>query len=153
MRISLSALLAGLATFAIAITLQEAYTPRSLAHLPGRDLDADTSTIRSSTFEQPIDHTNASVATFSQFYYYSDEWWTEGGPVVFFTPGEVNVTGYGTYASLNRTTGVLASEISTAVNLLEHRYWRMSSAYVNLTTVNMQYLNLENAIQISPTLP
>jgi hypothetical protein len=54
---------------------------------------------------------------------------------------------------LNRTTGVLASEIGAALIVLEHRYWVMSSPYDNLTTVNMQYLNLENAIQISPTLP
>lgn len=145
MRISRCASLVGLVTFVTAI-IGKAPNPRQLMHLPGRELDADTSTIGNSTFEQPIDHTNASLGTFSQFYYYSDEWWSEGGPVVFFTPGEINVTGYQSYASLNRTTGVLASELGAAVIVMEHRYWGMSSPYDNLTTENMRYLTLPNAI-------
>ena len=119
-------------------------------HLPGRETDpavlAAATTVQNSTFEQLIDHTNPSLGTFSQFYYYSDEWWSEGGPVIFFTPGEINVTGYQSYASINRTTGVLASEIGAAVIVMEHRYWGMSSPYDELTTENMKHLTLANSI-------
>jgi hypothetical protein len=148
MRLSKCAAFVGLVAFARAITIQEGFTPRSLMHLAKDDLTqaAATSTIGNATFEQFIDHEDASLGYFTQFYYYSDEWWSEGGPVIFFTPGEVNVTGYQSYASLNRTTGVLASEIGAAVIVMEHRYWGMSSPYDELTTENMKYLTLKNAI-------
>jgi hypothetical protein len=148
MRTSLCVALAGLTSSVGAITIQEGFTPRSLMHLPKDDPAdaASTSTIGNATFEQLIDHEDASLGTFSQFYYYTDEWWSEGGPVVFFTPGEINVTGYQSYASLNRTTGVLASEIGAAVIVMEHRYWGMSSPFDNLTTENLKYLTLKNAI-------
>jgi len=66
--------------------------------------------------------------------------------VVLFTPGEINVTGYQSYTTINRTTGVLASEIGAAVIVLEHRYWGNSSPYPELTTENLQYLTLKNSV-------
>ncbi|KAF2421488.1 serine carboxypeptidase [Tothia fuscella] len=100
-----------------------------------------------STFTQPIDHKNPSLGNFSQFYYWSDEHWAgPGSPVIMFTPGEANVTGYNSYLTLNRTTGVVAREIGAAVVVVEHRYWGVSSPFANLSTDNLQYLTLENSI-------
>jgi len=50
------------------------------------------------------------------------------------------------YATTNRTTGVIAQEIGAAIIVLEHRYWGFSSPFEELTTENMQYLTLKNAI-------
>ncbi len=60
--------------------------------------------------------------------------------------GEINVTGYESYLTINRTTGVFAEAIGAAVIVLEHRYWGMSSPFSDLTTENMQYLTLKNSI-------
>ena len=64
-----------------------------------------------------------------------------------FTPGEINVTGYQSYLGVNRTTGVVAQEIGAGTIVLEHRYWGMSSPFAELTTENMRYLTLEQAIK------
>ncbi|GAB7347161.1 hypothetical protein MBLNU459_g3279t1 [Dothideomycetes sp. NU459] len=104
-------------------------------------------TFGNSTFQQYIDHNNPKLGTFSQFYYWSSQYWGgPGSPVILFTPGEINVTGYQSYTTINRTTGVLASEIGAAVIVLEHRYWGNSSPYPELTTENLQYLTLKNSI-------
>jgi len=62
-----------------------------------------------STFQQLIDHNNPELGTFSQFYYYNDEFYAgPGSPVVLFTPGEVAVIGYEGYATNRTLTGVFA---------------------------------------------
>lgn len=50
------------------------------------------------------------------------------------------------YATTARTTGVIAQEIGAAVIVLEHRYWGFSSPFAELTTENLQYQTLKNAI-------
>lgn len=50
------------------------------------------------------------------------------------------------YATTARTTGIIAQEIGAAVIVLEHRYWGFSSPFQELTTKNMQYQTLRNAI-------
>jgi hypothetical protein len=111
------------------------------------DASASAVTTGNSTFEQPIDHSDPDLGSFSQFYYWSDEFYKgPGSPVILFTPGEANVTGYNTYLGLSRTTGVIAQAIGAAVIVIEHRYWGVSSPYANLSTENLQYLTLENSI-------
>ena len=108
---------------------------------------SDQAAVPTATFTQLIDHDNPDLGTFEQLYYYSDEFWKgPGSPVVLFTPGEANVTGYETYASTGRTTGVIAKEIGAAVIVIEHRYWGTSTPYTNLSTANLQYLTLKNSI-------
>ena len=47
------------------------------------DFSALDSTVYNATFQQLIDHANPSLGTFSQFYYYSIEYWKgPGSPVV-----------------------------------------------------------------------
>lgn len=88
---------------------------RGHQHVPGRGAEEAMPATGNSTFKQLIDHNNPSLGTFDQFYYYSTEFWKgPGSPVVMFTPGEINVTGYNSYLSINRTTGVLAQELGAA---------------------------------------
>jgi hypothetical protein len=101
------------ADFALAMDFRNA-RPRPV---PPADFEAAaTTTIQNATFLQLIDHENPSLGTFSQFYYYSTEFYKgPGSPVVssaekinlldfrhtneyhfqvFFTPGEIDVVGY-----------------------------------------------------------
>lgn len=117
---------------------------------PGRNMSFTLPPSNSSgnaTFQQWIDHSDHSLGTFSQFYYWGNEFYGgPGSPVIIFTPGEVNVTGYQSYLTNKRIYALFAQEIKAAIVVLEHRYWGMSSPYPELTTENLQYLTLENAI-------
>jgi hypothetical protein len=116
-------------------------------HIAGGQAQAAV-TYSNSTFSQLIDHSDPSLGTFEQFYYYDTTYWKgPGSPVILFTPGEVNATRYYSYLGTNRTTGVLAQQIGAAVIVLEHRYWGTSTPYTDLKTENMKYLTLENAIK------
>lgn len=115
-------------------------------HMPGGEPPKPGSL--NSTFEQLIDHNDPSLGTFSQFYFYDTTYWKgPGSPVILFTPGEVNATRYYSYLTTNRTTGLLAERIGAATIVLEHRYWGVSSPFDDLTTENLQYLTLENALK------
>jgi len=51
--------------------------------VPPADFEATATTILNATFQQLIDHENPSLGTFSQFYYYSTEFYKgRGSPVV-----------------------------------------------------------------------
>lgn len=101
-----------------------------------------------STFDaQLIDHSNPSLGTFSQFYYYSDEYYAcPGSPIILFTPGEAAAAGYEGYLTNRTLIGVFAQAIGAAVIVIEHRYWGQSSPFAELTTENLQYLTLQNSI-------
>lgn len=115
-------------------------------HLPGDE--EHVSGVQNATFSQLIDHDNPSLGTFEQFYYWDTSYWKgPGSPVVLFTPGEINVTGYTNYLTTNRTTGVVAQQIGAATIVIEHRYWGTSSPTTDLTTANMTYLTLDQAIR------
>ena len=104
--------------------------------------------MRNATFRQLLDHDNPDAGTFSQFYYYSDEFYGGPGfPVVLMNNGEAaEESGVSVYMKNNSITGAFAQEIRGAIIILEHRYWGRSSPYDNLTTENLQYLTLRNSI-------
>jgi hypothetical protein len=87
--IALLVLASGVLTnFALALTLQQALDFRSARSLtpPRGDTTTTADTIQNATFEQLIDHNNPSLGTFSQFYYYSTEFYKgPGSPVVSIT--------------------------------------------------------------------
>ncbi|KUJ21682.1 uncharacterized protein LY89DRAFT_729195 [Mollisia scopiformis] len=100
-----------------------------------------------STFQQLLNHSDPSKGTFSQRYWYSFEYWKgPGSPVVLFTPGEEDASGYTGYMDNITITGHFGQAIDGAVIVLEHRYWGDSSPYSYLDTENLQLLNLDQAI-------
>lgn len=106
------------------------------------------SPIKSAFFDQLIDHKNPGLGTFKQKFWWNAEFYGgPGSPIVLNAPGEGpagDSTGYTTNLTLE---GVFGQTNKGAVILLEHRYWGESSPYENLTTTNLQYLTLDNAIQ------
>lgn len=108
---------------------------------------ANTSTTGQGIFKQLLDHDDPSLGTFDQYFWWSSEYWQgSGSPVVFFTPGEVAAEGYQGYLTNRTITGLFAQAIGGAVVMMEHRYWGNSSPYSVLTTENLTYLTLDNAI-------
>lgn len=101
------------------------------------------------TFDQLIDHSNPSLGTFEQRYWYGSQYWNgSGSPIIMVNPGEQAADGFNkTYTTLLRLPGLMAKELGGAVVILEHRYWGGSSPYDNLTVENLQYLTLENSIK------
>ncbi len=99
------------------------------------------------TFQQQVDHGDASQGTFAQRYWYNTEFWTgPGAPVVLFTPGEEAADQYTGYLTNRTITGQFAKAIGGAVVMVEHRYWGESAPFANLTTKNLRFLTLANAI-------
>ena len=73
---------------AIAMTRHQVPNFRNARSRAAPPIDSATtaSTILNATFEQLIDHDNPSLGTFSQFYYYSTEFYEgPGSPVVSST--------------------------------------------------------------------
>lgn len=100
------------------------------------------------TFDQLVDHSDPSLGTFEQRYWYGTEHWRgPGSPIIFVNPGEQSGEGFNeSYTSLQRLPGLFAKEVGGAIIIMEHRYWGESSPFEELTTENMQYLTLENSI-------
>jgi len=114
--------------------------------IPGHGMDPPPSS-GNATFRQLIDHKNPGLGTFDQTYWWSTQFWSgPGGPVVIMTPGEVNASGYTGYLGNRTLNGAIAQEIGAATIVIEHRYWGFSSPFDDLTTTNLQYLTLPNAI-------
>lgn len=101
------------------------------------------------TFQQLIDHSNPSLGTFSQRYWYGAEHWKgPGSPIIMVNPGEQSADGFNaSYTTTKRLPGLLAQEVGGAVVIMEHRYWGESSPFDNLTSANLQYLTLENSLK------
>ncbi len=108
---------------------------------------ADKSPIVAAFFDQLIDHANPSLGTFKQRYWYNAEYYGgPGSPIVLQAPTEDAADGYTGYTTNRTLSGAFAQAINGVAIVLEHRYWGDSSPYDKLTTENMQYLTLDNAM-------
>ncbi|KID86422.1 serine peptidase [Metarhizium guizhouense ARSEF 977] len=97
-------------------------------------------------FQQLIDHNKPELGRFSQRYWYNaDDWAGPGSPIILNAPSEHEANAF--YATKDSLAGRFAQTTGGAAIVLEHRYWGKSSPFNNLTTTNLQYLNLDNAIQ------
>lgn len=99
-------------------------------------------------FDQLLDHGKPELGTFRQPYYYDFEYYAgPGSPIIMNSPGENNATGWNGYVTNSTLAGNFAQSVGGAAILLEHRYWGYSSPYANLTTDNLQHLNLDQHLQ------
>lgn len=104
-------------------------------------------TIHRGVFQQLIDHDNPDLGTFDQHYWWNEDWYTPGSPVVLFTPGELPAAPYEVYVTNATIMGFFAMTNGGASVMLEHRYWGESSPFEVLTAENLKYLTLNNSIQ------
>ncbi|OAA70775.1 Peptidase S28 [Akanthomyces lecanii RCEF 1005] len=104
--------------------------------------------IEAATFDQLIDHENPSLGTFKQRYWVNPEFYAgPGAPIVLSGPGE-SAADYSVWYTTNNTLdGAFAQGIKGAAIVLEHRYWGDSSPFDQMTTKNMRYLTLDNAMR------
>ncbi|OAA69868.1 Peptidase S28 [Cordyceps fumosorosea ARSEF 2679] len=99
-------------------------------------------------FDQLLDHSKPELGTFKQLYYYSyQDYAGPGSPIIMNSPGENEATGWNGYVTNTTLAGNFAKSVGGATILLEHRYWGYSSPYANLTTDNLQLLNLDQHLQ------
>lgn len=117
-------------------------------------------------FDQLLDHTNPSLGTFKQRYFFSAQYYGgQGSPIILATPGEQSIDGF--QPELNGPTlqyammqvfgaaGIILERqylpqgyiyLSPAERCVLDRYWGQSSPYTNLTTQNLRYLTVTQAI-------
>lgn len=113
-----------------------------------RPLDKRADAVTAATFQQLIDHRRPELGTFSQRYWYNDEFYDgPGSPVILVTPGESDAENYLGYTENEALPGKFGETNHAAVILLEHRFWGGSFPVSNLSTTNLQTHTLENAIQ------
>ncbi|KAK4175357.1 putative serine protease [Triangularia setosa] len=100
-----------------------------------------------SRFSQFIDHSNPSLGSFSQRYWWDTSYWEgPGSPVVVFSPGEASAEYYSGFLTNQTIVGLYAQAVGGAIILLEHRYWGESSPFSHLSTSNLTYLTLNDSV-------
>jgi hypothetical protein len=101
-----------------------------------------------STFTQPIHHARPDLGTFEMNYYWNSTLWAgPGSPIVVFLPGETKADRHLVHSRPDFSiVGVIAENLGAAVLVPEHRYYGGSSPFSYLTTANLSYLTVENAL-------
>ncbi|KAG8920528.1 Thymus-specific serine protease, partial [Tulasnella sp. 408] len=99
-------------------------------------------------FEQLIDHNNPNSGTFRQRYFFSDQYWKgDGSPIILQTPGETPADGSLQMIQKGFLQSKMMVQLGAAGVILEHRYWGKSSPVPDLTTQNLQWLTVEQAVE------
>lgn len=97
-------------------------------------------------FNQLIDHTNPSLGTFVQRYYFTYEKYEPGGPIILMTPGEANAERYYTYLTNSTINGLIAQQQNAATVVLEHRFYGLSNPYPDLSAKSLRVHTIQQAI-------
>ncbi|EKM56364.1 uncharacterized protein PHACADRAFT_253438 [Phanerochaete carnosa HHB-10118-sp] len=97
-------------------------------------------------FDQLIDHTNPSLGTFKQRYWHTWEYYKAGGPIILFTPGEVNADGYTGYLANETINGQIAQQQQGATIVLEHRFYGNSTPFGDLSVSSLRFHTIQQAI-------
>lgn len=100
--------------------------------------------IEEHTFSQWIDPANPNQGTFNQRYYIDESFSTSSNaPVFFYICGEAACE----KSSLSGAIRTMAGKYHAKLVALEHRYYGKSSPYQQLTTENLKYLTIDNALK------
>lgn len=101
-------------------------------------------------FDQLIDHSNPSLGTFKQRYWWNtDHYGGPHSPISMDAPVEGPFVTDGNITTMTRDIlpGLLAEDNNAAFIRMEHRYFGHSTPYNESNAETLQYLNLDNAIQ------
>ncbi|CAK5268823.1 unnamed protein product [Mycena citricolor] len=98
-------------------------------------------------FDQLLDHTNPSLGTFKQRYWFSEKYYKPGGPIILFNAGEEDASQYTGYLQNVTITGAIGYATGGATIVMEHRYWGKSIPFADYSTANMKYFTIHNAVQ------
>jgi pimeloyl-ACP methyl ester carboxylesterase len=95
-------------------------------------------------YDQHIDHSNAEdMRTFKQRYWIDDSQATGlNAPVLFYICGEATCSSRDAGETVTDNAKLLGAYVIT----LEHRYYGKSQPFTSLTTDNLQYLTVANAL-------
>lgn len=108
-------------------------------HVPFEKREIETG-VTPGTFAQLIDHSNPSLGTFNQKFWFNHNWWNgTGSPIVLFAPTHDNATGFSGFLLNSTTMGLLAEELGGASIILEHRYWYVKLASTRGRNVRITY--------------
>ncbi|KIO28592.1 hypothetical protein M407DRAFT_22176 [Tulasnella calospora MUT 4182] len=147
MLLTFSLFLLASVSFSSVLARKKGYPPTTIHDPPPPAPPAGTAAAY--YFDQLIDHNHPSRGTFKQRYFFSDEFWTrQGAPIVIMNSGEQSADGFDVL--LTRPTSLqraLMMSLGAAGVVLEHRYWGQSSPYQTLSTANLRYLNVDQAIE------
>lgn len=127
------------------------YTPGAACDLPvppPTPKDPTQKQYGKGTFTQPLHHKAPELSTFTVNYYWNNTFWAgPGSPIVVFLPGEVKADQHLVFSRPDFSlVGVIAENLRAAVIVPEHRYYGGSSPFSELTTSNLSYLTVENAL-------
>ncbi|KAJ6630993.1 serine carboxypeptidase S28-domain-containing protein [Mycena sp. CBHHK59/15] len=93
-------------------------------------------------FDQILDHSNPSLGTFPQRYWFYEGYYKQGGPLCC----SMHASLYTGYLGNGTITGAIAYAVGGATIVMEHRYWGASIPFANYSTANMKYFTIENAV-------
>ncbi|CEJ90071.1 hypothetical protein VHEMI05879 [[Torrubiella] hemipterigena] len=139
---------------ALAFTANAYHRPSSPARDAFRAADPGNTTQGLGTlghFDQLIDHSNPSLGTFKQRYWWNiDHYGGPHSPIMLESPGEFPKP-YGQIDGMDNHTlpGLLAQDNAAAYITIEHRYYGDSMPFGNktLNAETLQQMTLDNAIQ------
>lgn len=127
------------------------YTPNAACDLPippSMPKDPTMKQYGKGTFTQPLLHKAPELGNFTVNYYWNSTFWAgSGSPIVVFLPGEVKADRHLVFSRPDFSlVGVIAENLRAAVIVPEHRYYGGSSPFAELTTSNLSYLTVEDAL-------
>lgn len=111
--------------------------------------DADDPEIRKGTYTQRLDHRNAADArTFEQRYYINTSLASgQDAPTLFYLCGEAVCEP----RSLEGAIKTYATKLKANLISVEHRYYGKTQPFDKLTTANMQWLTIDQALEDAAT--
>ncbi|CAD6187977.1 unnamed protein product [Caenorhabditis auriculariae] len=115
--------------------------------MPIRDPSVQIDAAVAGTFQQKLDHFDASnIGTFDQRYWYNNQWYKDGGPAFLMLGGEGPEDPYWvSTSSLEWTT--IAQQQGAWVFDIEHRFYGQTHPTRDMSTDNLKFLSSAQAIE------
>ncbi|EFX06147.1 serine-type peptidase [Grosmannia clavigera kw1407] len=119
---------------------------RKLPGIPAKEAETADGQIEG-TFQQLLDHSDASKGTFTQRFWLDTHFWDgPGSPVFLFMAGEEDASGYLGYLR-EGIPGLYAENFGGLVVVIEHRYFGKSQPFDTLTAETLRFLDLPNSMK------